>query len=74
MSQCRRNAKNISDNLEQDIIGFGAFSDGTVVGYLTIGKSLFGSRKQYVQLVEFEVSKNFRGKKIGKELFKLGCS
>lgn len=73
LSQCRRNAKNISDNLEQDIIGFSAFSDGTVVGYLTIGKSLFGSRKQYVQLVEFEVSKNFRGKKIGKELFKLGC-
>lgn len=61
--ECRRIAKNISENLDKNIIGYGAFSDGTVVGYITVGTSFFGSRGQYVQLVEFEVSEEYRGKK-----------
>ena len=54
-------------------MGYGALEDGILVGYITIGTSLFGSREQYVQLVEFEVSEKFRGRKIGKRLFELGC-
>lgn len=66
-------AKNISESLDENIIGYGAYEDGTVVGYITIGTDFFGSREQYVQLVEFQVSENFRGRKIGKRLFELGC-
>lgn len=71
--ECRSIAKNIFENLDKNIVGYGALEDGTLVGYITIGTSLFGSREQYVQLVEFEVSEKFRGRKIGKRLFELGC-
>ena len=73
LEECRSIARNISENLDGNIIGFGAFEDNTVVGYITIGTESFGSRDQYVQLVEFEVSEGFRGRKIGKRLFELGC-
>lgn len=73
LSECRSTAKNISENLDENIIGYGAFADGSVVGYITIGTTFFGSRGQYIQLAEFEVSENFRGRKIGKRLFELGC-
>ena len=73
LEECRSIAKNISENLDENIVGYGAFEDGTVVGYITIGTCFLGSREQYVQLVEFEVSENFRGRKIGKKLFELGC-
>ena len=73
MEKCRSVARSISENLDESILGYGAFENGTVVGYITIGTSFFGSRQQYVQLVEFEVSENYRGRKIGKRLFELGC-
>lgn len=73
LEECRSIAKNISENLDENILGYGAFEDGALVGYITIGTYFFGSRGQYVQLVEFEVSENFRGRKIGKRLFGLGC-
>ena len=64
LEECRSIAKNISENLDENIIGYGAFENGTVVGYITIGTDFFGSREHYVQLVEFEVSESFRGRKI----------
>ena len=73
LKECRRIAKNISENLDKNLTGYGAFMNGTVIGYITIGTSLFGSRRQYIQLAEFEVSEKFRGQKIGKRLFELGC-
>lgn len=74
LEKCRSIAKNISENLDENIIGYGAFEDDTVIGYITIGTNHFGSREQYVQLVEFQVSENYRGRKIGKRLFELGCN
>lgn len=74
LAERRDIAKNIAENLDGSIVGYGAFADATVVGYITIGTDPFGSRSQYVQLVEFEVSEAFRGRKIGKRLFELGCN
>lgn len=59
----------IADNLDGDMIDFGAFDGDKVAGYITIGTKRIGSRGQYVQLVEFEVSEEYRGMKIGKRLF-----
>lgn len=73
LEKCRSVARDISEHLDESMVGFGAFENGTVVGYITIGTSFFGSRLQYVQLVEFQVSENYRGRKIGKRLFELGC-
>ena len=73
LEKCRSIAKNITENLDKGIVGYGAFEDGIVAGYITIGTCFLGSRKQYVQLVEYEVSKPYRGKKIGKKLFELAC-
>lgn len=73
LGECRGIAKNISEDLDGKIVGYGALDNGVIVGYITVGTSFFGSRDQYVQLVEFEVSENYRGRKIGKRLFQLGC-
>lgn len=42
--ECRSIAKNIFENLDKNIVGYGALEDGILVGYITIGTSLFGSR------------------------------
>lgn len=68
--ECRRIAGGLSAG---SIVGFGAFDGDAVVGYITVGTARLGSRGQYVQLVEFEVSEGYRGRKIGKRLFELGC-
>lgn len=72
-AECRRIARHIARSLDGSIVGYGAWEDGAVVGFITIGTARFGSRGQYVQLVEFEVSEKHRGRKIGKRLFGLGC-
>lgn len=72
--ECRCIAKHIAEGLSAgSIVGFGAFDGDAVVGYITIGTARFGSGAQYAQLVEFEVSEGYRGRKIGKRLFGLGC-
>lgn len=73
LNELRSIARNITENLDKNILGYGAFEEGSLIGYITIGTCFFGSKKQYVQLVEFEVSEKYRGKKIGKKLFELGC-
>ena len=73
VEECRKTAKEICKKLDKEIIGYAAFEDDTVAGYITIGTCFFGSREQYVQLVEFEISEPYRGKKIGKKLFGMAC-
>lgn len=74
LAECRRIAKHIAEGLSAgSIVGFGAFDGEAMVGYVTVGTARFGSKGQYVQLVEFEVSEGYRGRKIGKRLFALGC-
>ena len=37
LEKCRKSAKDIFDNLDESIVGFGAFENDRVVGYITIG-------------------------------------
>lgn len=55
-------------------VGFGAFCDGRVVGYILLSNRLFGSNYQYMEIKLFHVSKPFRRRGIGRELFKLICA
>lgn len=52
---------------------YGAFSEDRLVGFLTVSSSLFGSQKQYAELVLFQVSEPFRAHGIGRRLFELAC-
>ena len=49
-------AKTIAENLDGDMLDFGAFDHGRLVGYITLGTEILGSRGQYRQVVEFQVS------------------
>lgn len=73
MEKCREIASNIANNLHGDMIDYGAYEDDKLVGYITVGTKKIGSRNQYVQLVEFEISEPYRGKGIGKKLFAKAC-
>jgi len=61
---------------------FGAYTRGRLVGFAAIDGTLLGSTKQYIELAELHVTYEYRGRKIGKNLFKLcteaakhyGCS
>lgn len=52
---------------------FGAFENKTLVGFASLEKQLFGSRKEYLQLSSIHISNDNRGTGIGKELFILIC-
>ena len=69
LDKCRAIASLIAGNLDGDMVDFGAFDGDELAGYITVGTKRIGSRAQYVQIVEFEVSEPYRGKKIGKKLF-----
>lgn len=73
LSQCQSVARAIAEGLNGRLIGYGAFAGDAVVGYVTVGTAPLGSRGQYVQLAEFEVSEGFRGQGIGRRLFALAC-
>ncbi|MDF2543204.1 MAG: GCN5-related N-acetyltransferase, partial [Herbinix sp.] len=48
---------------------FGAYDNDKLIGFSGIDGILIGSRNQYIELSELHVSYEYRGKKIGKELF-----
>lgn len=52
---------------------FGCFDDDTLAGYATLDAGVFGREEKYVLLDQMFVSKDYRGKGIGKELISL-CS
>ena len=51
----------------------GCFDNDTLIGYSVVNANLFGSSKEYVLLDQIFISKNYRGKGIGKELFQFSC-
>lgn len=53
--------------------GYGAFSEGKVVGYAFVKTERFGSRGQYVELDMFHITEPLRGKGIGRRLFSMAC-
>lgn len=43
-------------------------------GFVTVEYEVFGKSAKYVNLEQFQVSEDFRGKRIGRKLFDLDCS
>ena len=50
---------------------FGCFDESILVGYATVNADKFGTYSQYILLDQIFVSKDYRNKGIGKELFHL---
>lgn len=50
---------------------FGCFDGNTLVGYTTINSGKFGTYSKYVLLEQLFISKDYRNKGIGKQLFYL---
>lgn len=56
-----------------DQTAIGAFDGEEVIGFITVSHNIFGNTAKYVELVCFQVSEPYRGKKIGKTLFYKAC-
>lgn len=52
---------------------YGALKNKTLVGFTSLEKQFFGSKKEYLQLSCIHTSYDNRGKGIGKKLFVLVC-
>ncbi|ONI47886.1 hypothetical protein AN644_03490 [Candidatus Epulonipiscium fishelsonii] len=72
-TQLREKAQNVLNAIEIGCIGFIAKSNNQVVGFAYLGHKILGSEKQYIDLIMFHVSNEFRNKGIGKILFNLIC-
>lgn len=73
VEQCQEIAADVALHMENDQTAEGAFDGGELIGFITVSHNIFGSTAKYVELVCFQVSEPYRGKKIGKNLFKLAC-
>ena len=51
------------------MIDYGAFEETELKGYITVGTKRSGTKRQYVQLVTFQVSEPFRGMGVGRKIF-----
>ena len=74
VEKCREIAAGISCRLEKNLSAFGAFYENRLVGFVTVEHEIFGKSAKYVNLEQFQVSEDFRGKGIGRKLFALACS
>lgn len=73
LEQCRDIAADVAVHMENDQTAFGAFAGDKLVGFITLSHNLFGNTARYLELVCFQVSEPYRGKGIGKTLFRLAC-
>lgn len=48
---------------------YGAFMNGSLKGFVSVGAERIGSRGQYLDLTNIHVSEDMRGKGVGKRLF-----
>lgn len=74
VEKCREVATRISCRLEKGLSAFGAFCENRLVGFVTVEHEIFGKSAKYVNLEQFQVSKDFCGRGIGRKLFVLACS
>ncbi|MBN2220342.1 MAG: GNAT family N-acetyltransferase [Kosmotogaceae bacterium] len=51
----------------------GAFLQNSIVGFASVENSFFGSENQYLEMPFMHVSRELRGKGIGRKLFALCC-
>ena len=68
IEQCREVAGDIVQHMNQDQTGFGAFDGERIIGFATVSHDIFGETANYVELVCFQVSEDYRHQGIGKKL------
>ena len=73
VEQCRKIAADVALHMENDQTVIGAFDGEEVIGFITVSHNIFGNTAKYVELVCFQVSEPYRGKKIGRTLFYKAC-
>ena len=73
LEKCRIIAENISQHMNHDQTGFGAFIDERIVGFATVSHHIFGATARYAELVCFQISEEYRRQGIGRKLFSLAC-
>ena len=69
----RRRAEDILRHVEAGDPVYGAWDQGSLVGFARLDPARFGSENQYVDLAQFHVSLPYRGRGIGGALFRLAC-
>ena len=69
----RAEASGLLEAIQRGFPVWGAFENGWVVGYARLGECL-GKRKQYIELVGFQVSAPYRNQGIGRRLFDAVCT
>ena len=74
LDKCRKEAADIFQRADRDLISFVAFQNAKVIGFITVNTRAMCSRKQYFQLESFQVSEPYRGQGIGKALFSKACA
>ncbi len=70
----RKLAERILKGIISGCRAYAATADGEIVGFAFLDGKLFGSKKQYIDLAEFYVSKPQRRLGIGKKLFCMACN
>lgn len=71
-TRLREEAAEILQGFRAGFPAVGAFADGSLIGFATLGERL-GSRGQYMELVRYHVSAPWRGRGIGRRLFATAC-
>ena len=72
-TELKKRAENILYAMEKNSIGYVVYYKNKVIGFAYLGTEVFGSKNQYIELIMFHVSNEFRNQKIGKKLFNLIC-
>ena len=73
VEQCQKIAADVALHMEKDQTAIGAFDGEEVIGFITVSHNIFGNTAKYMELVCFQVSEPYRGKGIGKALFRQAC-
>ena len=73
IEQCRAIAGDIEQHMNRDQTGFGAFDGERIVGFANVSHHIFGETAKYVELVNFQISEEYRHQGIGRRLFAMIC-
>ena len=61
--------KSLRKNILEGGMVYGAFTEGCLKGFLSVSGTLFGTHKEYLDLMEIYVSEELRGRGVGTKLF-----
>ena len=70
----RKRAGIILQGIRDGGAAYGARDGGRIVGFARLALPRFGSENQYIDLAQFHVSEPYRGRGIGRELFRMACA